>query len=147
MTVFNDQATIQVGGHKNKNFVERPFRGVLAGVSFNGLRPLDLAASNDPKVEVSGDVRKLNNIPFDYKESHPYLFTKEAIIKQIDIIHNNRNHGLPQDRSGKLHQVEPRSIIFPPFLFIRSASSWYRYHQLWWWGRLHSRFRLRWGQS
>ncbi len=62
MTVFNDQAHIQIGGQWNDNLrhVDRPFRGILAGISFNGLRPFDLAAANDVKVKTNGDVRKLN---------------------------------------------------------------------------------------
>ncbi len=69
MTVFNDQAHVQIGGRWNDNMkkIDRPFRGVLAGVNFNGLRPLDLASSNDKRAKVEGDVRLLSNIPFDYR--------------------------------------------------------------------------------
>ena len=104
MTVFNDQAFIHIGGQYNENLrrVDRPFRGVLAGVTFNGLRPLDLAASSDAKVEINGDARKLNNIPFDYKEQHPELFTEDAIKLMIDQIYNDKHHGVTADLSGKL---------------------------------------------
>lgn len=103
MTVFNDQAHIQIGGQWNpsKSRVERPFRGVLAGVTFNGLRPLDLAASNDPKVQVHGNVNKLDNIPFDYKEQHPELFTKDALKLMIDQIYNDNHHGVTTDLTGR----------------------------------------------
>ena len=97
MTVFNDQAFIQIGGQWNENLrrVERPFRGILAGVTFNGLRPLDLAAdsNSDGKIKLYGDARKLNNIPFDYKERHPELFTKDAIKLMIDQIYNDKHNG------------------------------------------------------
>ena len=97
MTVFNDQAHIQMGGQWNSDSrrVERPFRGVLAGVTFNGLRPFDLAAANDDKVKVYGDARKLNNIPFDYRERHPELFTKDAIKLMIDQIYNDKQSVTP----------------------------------------------------
>jgi hypothetical protein len=99
MTVFNDQAYVQVGGHWNENLrrVERPFRGILAGVVYNGLRPLDLAASKDPTAKLEGDVRLVNNIPFDYRNQHPELFTKDAIKLMIDKIYEN---GRTADLSG-----------------------------------------------
>ena len=86
-----------MGGQWNSDSrrVERPFRGVLAGVTFNGLRPFDLAAANDDKVKVYGDARKLNNIPFDYRERHPELFTKDAIKLMIDQIYNDKQSVTP----------------------------------------------------
>ena len=49
LTVFNDQAEIQVGGMWKTNggggHVYRPFVGVIAGVLYNGVRPLDFHAS------------------------------------------------------------------------------------------------------
>ncbi len=46
LTVFNDQAEIQVGGvyRPGTSSVLRPFIGVLAGVLYNGVRPLDIAS-------------------------------------------------------------------------------------------------------
>ena len=48
-SVFNSQSQIQLGGRWNhqRKSVERPFRGVMAGVLYNDKRPLDLAAEND----------------------------------------------------------------------------------------------------
>lgn len=56
LTVFNSQSVVQLGGKWNPTLgrVERPFAGVVAGVVYNGLRPLDVAAdasSNDHPVE------------------------------------------------------------------------------------------------
>ncbi|BES99010.1 Laminin G domain [Nesidiocoris tenuis] len=64
LSVFNSQAQIQVGGKWNraKQKVERPFVGVMAGLVLNGLRILDLAAEQDPKTEVRGDVTLLPGI-------------------------------------------------------------------------------------
>ena len=69
LTVFNSQSQIQIGGKWNPTLrrVERPFRGVIAGFVYNGLRPLDLAADQDKRTKVQGDVRILESIPFDYK--------------------------------------------------------------------------------
>ena len=74
LTVFNSQSQIQIGGKWNPTLrrVERPFRGVLAGFVYNGLRPLDLAADQDKRTKVQGDVRILESIPFDYKVSPKY---------------------------------------------------------------------------
>ncbi|KAF6200207.1 hypothetical protein GE061_006510 [Apolygus lucorum] len=64
LSVFNSQAQIQVGGKWNraKQRVERPFVGVMAGLVLNGLRLLDLAAEQDPRTEVRGDVTLLTGI-------------------------------------------------------------------------------------
>ena len=69
MAVFNSQSQIQIGGRYNPTLrrVERHFEGIIAGVVYNGLRPLDLAANADAKTKVQGQVRLLDNIPFDYR--------------------------------------------------------------------------------
>ena len=117
MTVFNDQAHIQIGGQWNENLrrVERPFRGILAGVTFNGLRPLDLAANSnsDGKIKLYGDANKLNNIPFDYKERHPELFTKDAIKLMIDKIYTDKHNGAVNHghgAAGGAHGLQPRQV-------------------------------------
>jgi len=87
-TVFNDQSQIQLGGVWNPTLsrVEKPFqvleknqsiinnvsipflmKGVMSGVTFNYLRPLDLAAENDQRTKVQGDVHLLDAIPFNYR--------------------------------------------------------------------------------
>ena len=72
MAVFNSQSQIQIGGRWNPTLrrVERHFEGIIAGVVYNGLRPMDLAANADPKTKVQGQVRLLENIPFDYRYSN-----------------------------------------------------------------------------
>lgn len=69
MAVFNSQSQIQIGGRWNPTLkrVERHFEGIMAGVVYNGLRPLDLAANSDGRTKVQGQVRVLENIPFDYR--------------------------------------------------------------------------------
>ncbi|XP_024085653.1 neurexin-2 isoform X2 [Cimex lectularius] len=64
LSVFNSQAQIQAGGKWNraKQKVERPFVGVMSGLVLNGLRLLDLAAEQDPRTEVRGDVTLLTGI-------------------------------------------------------------------------------------
>jgi hypothetical protein len=47
LTVFNDQAEIQVGGIWKSQTVFRPFVGVLTNVLYNGVRPLDFAAATE----------------------------------------------------------------------------------------------------
>ena len=42
------------------------------------------ASDKDPRTKVEGDVRQLKSIPFDYREQHPDLFTKEAMRSMID---------------------------------------------------------------
>ena len=42
------------------------------------------ASDKDPRTKLEGDVRQLKSIPFDYREQHPELFTKEAMRSMID---------------------------------------------------------------
>ncbi|XP_037025622.1 neurexin-1-like, partial [Bradysia coprophila] len=64
-TVFNSMANIQVGGKlaRNGRFrIERPFTGVIAGLTVNRLRMLDLAAERDPHVTTRGDVQLVTGV-------------------------------------------------------------------------------------
>lgn len=64
-TMFNSMGNIQVGGKlaRNGRFrIERPFVGVIAGLSVNRLRVLDLAAERDPHVTVRGDVQLVTGV-------------------------------------------------------------------------------------
>ena len=76
ITKFLFQSIIQLGGKWNPVLrrIERPFIGVMAGLVFNGLRPLDLAADSAYQTKVQGDVHLLDSIPFNYRERHPRLF-------------------------------------------------------------------------
>jgi len=58
-TVFNTMSNVQVGGkfsRNGRNRIERPFAGVIAGLSVNKLRILDLAVERDPQITIRGDV-------------------------------------------------------------------------------------------
>lgn len=58
-------SNIQVGGKNSKNGrsrIERPFAGVIAGLSVNRLRVLDLAAERDPHVSMRGDVQLVTGV-------------------------------------------------------------------------------------
>ena len=56
LLVFNTQNLLQIGGKWNRSLrrVERPFIGVMAGLVFNGLRPIDLAADSHPLTKIQG---------------------------------------------------------------------------------------------
>ena len=47
------------------------------------------ASEKDPRTKVEGDVKQLKSIPFDYREQHADLFTKEAMQSMIDKVVNN----------------------------------------------------------
>lgn len=57
---------IQVGGKVPKNGgrqrIERPFTGVIAGLSINKLRALDMAAERDPQSTIRGDVQLVTGV-------------------------------------------------------------------------------------
>lgn len=58
-------SNIQVGGKIARNGrvrIERPFVGVIAGLSINKLRVLDLAAEKDPHVTSRGDVQLVTGV-------------------------------------------------------------------------------------
>lgn len=58
-------SNIQVGGKITRNGrsrIERPFAGVIAGLSVNRLRVLDLAAERDPHITMRGDVQLVTGV-------------------------------------------------------------------------------------
>ncbi|XP_017967806.2 neurexin-1 isoform X2 [Drosophila navojoa] len=64
-TVFNTMSSIQVGGKFSRNGrtrIERPFAGVIAGLSVNKLRILDLAVERDPHITIRGDVQLVTGV-------------------------------------------------------------------------------------
>ncbi|XP_065079227.1 neurexin 1 isoform X3 [Ochlerotatus camptorhynchus] len=64
-TTFTSMSNVQVGGKINRNGrarIERPFSGVIAGLSVNRLRVLDLAAERDPHINMRGDVQLVTGV-------------------------------------------------------------------------------------
>ncbi|XP_011198590.2 neurexin-1 isoform X2 [Bactrocera dorsalis] len=64
-TVFNTMSSIQVGGkfsRGGRTRIERPFAGVIAGLSVNKLRILDLAVERDPHITIRGDVQLVTGV-------------------------------------------------------------------------------------
>lgn len=61
MSIFNNQAYIYVGGKKDvKNWgkqILKAYRGEMSGLVFNGLKVLDLAAANNSRVTLEGNVQ------------------------------------------------------------------------------------------
>ncbi|KFM82907.1 Neurexin-3-alpha, partial [Stegodyphus mimosarum] len=70
LTVFNSHSTIQVGGKKNplRGGIERPFQGIISGLVVNGDRILDMAAEDDPRIMVQGDVELLMSLPLSLQQ-------------------------------------------------------------------------------
>lgn len=64
LNIFNRHAKIQIGGHKNviRGTIEKPFTGIIAGLVFNGHRLLDMAAEDDPRTKIEGDVELMISI-------------------------------------------------------------------------------------
>lgn len=105
MSVFNNQAVIQIGGKWNrvKQRIERPFGGIISGLVFNGLRILDLAYEKDRRTEIRGDVTRVTAVknriqePMQYQQMQPVriflLFTQFFLmllrsVKCVRIIYN-----------------------------------------------------------
>ena len=51
----------------------------MTGISYNGLRPLDLAYEKSERTRVRGDIRPLTSIPYDYKAQNPELFVDVGV--------------------------------------------------------------------
>ena len=98
--------------------VDNPFRGVISGLVFNGLRPLDLAASKarkednglglSQKVQIRGGVQLLDTIPFNYRciSEWEYIFTGHVL--QLPLFSRDRNPGLFRAQ-GKHHNKMQRT--------------------------------------
>uniref|UniRef100_A0A8C5PBR8 Laminin G domain-containing protein n=1 Tax=Leptobrachium leishanense TaxID=445787 RepID=A0A8C5PBR8_9ANUR len=59
LTIFNSQATIKIGGKERG----QPFQGQLAGLYYNGLKVLNMAAENDPNIVIEGNVKLVGDVP------------------------------------------------------------------------------------
>lgn len=84
-TVFTSMANIQVGGkiaRNGRSRIERPFSGVIAGLSVNRLRVLDLAAERDPHINVRGDVQLVTGVldRNDQRMQQVRIFKRKAIF-------------------------------------------------------------------
>ncbi|KAH7972959.1 hypothetical protein HPB52_019468 [Rhipicephalus sanguineus] len=60
-------------GGADSDAVQRPFEGVMAGLVFDGVRLLDLAAENEPRVRIQGDVQLLLSIPYEPPKGSPRM--------------------------------------------------------------------------
>ena len=60
-------------------------QGVLAGIVYNGLRPLDLAHDKSERTKIRGSVKSLTSIPYDYKERNPGLFIDTDIQSTAEL--------------------------------------------------------------
>lgn len=81
-------ANIQIGGKFSRTGrfrIERPFMGVIAGVSVNRLRVLDLAADRDPHVTIRGDALLVTGV-LDRNDLQRMQQVRGFIIKSIKLI-------------------------------------------------------------
>ena len=57
---------VQIGGKvpkgSSRSRIERPFAGVIAGLSINKLRVLDLSSERDPLITIRGDVQLVTGV-------------------------------------------------------------------------------------
>ena len=48
--------------------IEHPFLGIMAGLVFNGIRVLDMAAEREPRIQMRGDLEPMTSVPSDYRQ-------------------------------------------------------------------------------
>lgn len=72
------QSRIQIGGkwNQHRGRVEKPYLGVMAGLVFNKIRPLDMVKEREPGSEMMGHVRLLDTIPYNYRDKHLEMFER-----------------------------------------------------------------------
>ena len=69
----------------------------MAGIVYNGLRPLDLAHDKSDRTKIRGGVKTLTSIPYDYKDKNPGLFVDTGIQSTAELY--------SQDGSGKFFRL------------------------------------------
>ena len=69
----------------------------MAGIVYNGLRPLDLAHDKSDRTKIRGSVKTLTSIPYDYKDKNPGLFVDPGIQSTAELY--------SQDGSGKCFKL------------------------------------------
>ena len=80
-TYFDNQAMISIGGRgpgfekrrRKRAPVEPAFEGMLSGLSYNDIRVLDIAASNDSRVQISGNVVRVDPTNMIYGTPIPFI--------------------------------------------------------------------------
>ncbi|GAB1597700.1 neurexin-2-like isoform X5 [Argonauta hians] len=73
MSIFNNQAYIYIGGKKDTKSwdtqIQKAYRGEISGLVFNGLKVLDLAAANNSRVSLEGNVKLVKQFVPKKKET------------------------------------------------------------------------------
>ncbi|XP_054706570.1 neurexin-1-like [Uloborus diversus] len=102
LTVFNSHSTVQVGGKRNPlrgtGSIERPFQGIISGLVVNGDRILDMAAEDDPRISVSGDVELLMSLPLS--------------LQQRSVPQQHSHHQQMQQHAGASPNYEGDDLVY-----------------------------------
>ncbi|XP_065225027.1 neurexin 1 isoform X2 [Planococcus citri] len=128
LSVFNNQATIQLGGKWNrlKQRIERHFGGIISGLEFNGLRILDLASEKDRRTEIRGDVTRVSMIknrvisepPMQYQQMQPTP-TSDSPQVTDELIFSGAGSGCnydDEDHCKVAVQVDKDDLITPVYV-------------------------------
>ncbi|GFY57667.1 neurexin-1a [Trichonephila inaurata madagascariensis] len=124
-TIFNSHSKIQVGGKFNtiKNKIERPFQGVISGLVFGGNRILDMAAEDDPRVSLQGDVELLITMPPDgqtvdsAENSEEKSSTADPVEPTEEMVFSGAGSGCWDDEDDcEASNNEKQELITPEFV-------------------------------
>lgn len=96
---------VQVGGKVPKgpgrSRIERPFAGVIAGLSINRLRVLDLAAERDPQITMRGDVQLVTGVldrnDLQTRMQQVRFLNERQFIKYYNFCKGKCNHVMPEE--------------------------------------------------
>ncbi|KAK6166927.1 hypothetical protein SNE40_023527 [Patella caerulea] len=81
--VFDKHGSIHIGGYRVNNAIQRPFNGIIAGMYFNGLRVMDMAANKRQTVWI-GDVA-IAPSPFSLSGSTIIIRTPKPDLPKVTV--------------------------------------------------------------
>ena len=83
-------------------------QGVLSGISYNGLRPLDMAHDKRDRTRLRGGVKSLKSIPFNYKDLNPDLFLDSPSVIQSTELYIHDGSGISISALGCSIKMETK---------------------------------------
>ena len=87
----------------------------MAGIVYNGLRPLDLAHDKSDRTKIRGSVKTLTTIPYDYKDKNPGLFVDTGVQSTAELYSQDgsgntwlaRHHGTDMQKTSNPSDPPP----------------------------------------
>ncbi|XP_029634772.1 neurexin-3 isoform X2 [Octopus sinensis] len=115
MSIFNNQAYIYIGGKKDSwdSQIQKAYRGEISGLVFNGLKVLDMAAANNSRISIEGNVKLVKQFVPKKKESTEVQEMQSTMGVRVtphqsatdDIIYSGNDAGCNSDDEDECSSV------------------------------------------